>query len=588
MLKDHLSACPKNPDVSAVRKPIVTVRTKYIYQSLFQYLKINTTTLVNHFPSIFYFYLQSHRRKPSNSPSQQHIDVTGPQQHQNNFLFTMLDGISTLRSKIEYLENNLSTQHHSSSPSSPSLSCQSCPPGGGGKREVVNRKRSRRSQSEGTSSPPSSKITTSWASVMEYFEADGNHAVYLKVGFFVVLVSIYLMTAKLFYTIESSPSFSAGSSASCENRAFGFAMKNIEKTTQALEDGFHKLADFHIYDLKVNLNELQSQEKETAALVPSFYHELNRTIVELDQRFHWIIEQSRDDIKRNITWFDDLSLRELSIDNVVILVNAVNTITNHVWRRVMEEINFTEFAMLRHAGMIFEQARQKYFQILEKAQFSVYETSKRVELKGVTMLFEGFARNVTQRVTDLQEDQIKRMVQLDLDKVRKFYDQNLRAYYANATESVSHQSRLQFLTDAVQNRNLKNGRFVWQLNATRIQAAERSKVFHSIEFQSGSSSTARLYMYRDRVRKGGFWKVSFVQTEQRPVKIWMSVLSQVKPELLLLHEDIVGSVLIPLSRSKRMKVNVVKHFSVSMNTTELVRKGYIVNGNIFIRCLTTE
>ena len=504
----------------------------------------------------------------------------------------MLDGISTLRTKIEYLENNFSP-----SPST-TPSCQSCIQGGSGsgKREVVNRKRSRRSQSEGTSAalsptPPFySSIATSWASILEYFDANGNHAVVLKIAFFIALVSIYLMTAKLFYTIENSPSYtSAGSATACENRAFGFAMKNIEKTTQALENGFNKLEDFHNYNLKVNLHELQSQEKETAAMVPFFYHELNRTIVELDQRFHWLIEQSRDDIRRNITWFDEHSLRELSIDNVAILVNAVNAITNHVWKRVKEEISFTEFGMLRRAGTVFEHMRKKYFQLLEKAQFSVHETSKRVELREMEMAYEGFVQNVTQRLTTLQEDQIKSMVQQDLAKVHKFYDQHLRAYYANASQSVSHKTRFQFLTDSVQNRNLKNGRFVWQLNATRIQAVERSKeIFHSIEFQSGSSSTARLYMYRDRVRKHGFWKVAFVQTEQRPVRIWMSVLSQVRPELLLMHEDIVGSVLVPLSRSKRTKVKVVKHFSVSMNTTDLIQKGYIANGNIFVRCLTTE
>ena len=536
-----------------------------------------------------YIFSKGHRRKSSNNRQQNHNhnNNNDTQHQQQNFLFTMLDGISTLRTKIEYLENNLSP---SSTPS-----CQSCTQGGeGGKREAVNRKRSRRSQSESTSTPssitPFSSITTSWASILEYFEANGNHAVFLKIAFFIALVSIYLMTAKLFYTIENSPSYSsAGSAAACENRAFGFAMKNIEKTTQALENGFQKLEDFHYYNLKVHLHELQSQEKETAAMVPSFYHELNRTIVELDQRFHWLIDQSRGDIKRNITWFDEHSLRELSIDNVAILMSAVNSITNHVWKRVTEEISFTEFGMLRRAGTLFERMRKKYLQLLEKAQFSVHETSKRVELREMEMAYEGFVQNVTQRLTALQEDQIKSIVRQDLSKVSKFYDQHLRAYYANATQSVSHKTRFQFLTDSVQNRNLKNGRFVWQLNATRIQAVERSKeVFHSIEFRSGSSSTARLYMYRDRVRKHGFWKVSFVQTEQRPVRIWLSVLSQVKPELLLLHEDIVGSVLVPLSRSKRTKVKVVKHFSVSMNTTDLIQKGYIANGNIFVRCLTTE
>lgn len=438
---------------------------------------------------------------------------------------------------------------------------------------------------------------------MEYFEVNGNHAVHLKVAFLIVLISIYAMTAKLFYTIENNHSYAAASSgssaAACENRAFGFAMRNMEKSTQTLENGFRKMIAFHEYNARVHLHELQLQERDTAAMVPSFYRELNRTIVEIDQRFDWIIHRSRDEITRNVTWFDERSLRELSIDNVAILVHAVNSITNEVWRRVNEEISFTEFAMLRRAGRLFEKVRQKYLSVLENAQFSLRETSlsskqqedqsKKVELSAeVLTMYESFVQNVTQRLTGFHEDQIKGLVRADLVKVRQFYDQHLRAYYANVSQSATHQARFQFLVDAVANKNMKSGRFLWQLNATRIQAVDRSKeVFYSTEFQSGSASTARLYMYRDRVRKG-FWKVAFVQTEERPVKIWLSVVSQVKPELLLLHADIVGSVLVPLSRSKRTKVKIVKHFSVSMNTTELITKGYIASGKVFIRCLTSD
>ena len=492
-------------------------------------------------------------------------------------MLSMLDSLTSLRSKMDFIENNITPNHTSSPERHAASACHSrTPSSGGGAIPKVQRKRSRRSQSEETNAL--SKFKNLISSHVE-------NQTYLKIGFFVALISIYMMTAKLFYTMENAQPYG---STTCGNQFDRLVSQDIQKSTKTLEAGFHRLAEFHEYNIRVHLHELQSQEKEAAEVIPSFYREMNRTIVELDRRFHWLIEQSRDEIKRNITSFDDRSLREFSIDNVVILVSMVNDVTNNVWRRVTEEISFSEYRMLNRAGALVDFVRQKYFEILEKAKFNLSETKDRLALKDLKIEYESFVANVTQRLTSLHEDQVESMVRLDISTVRKFYENHLRAYYTNQSQLVTHENRLQFLVDSVQNKNLMNGRFIWQLNATRILETKRSKdVQSSIEFRSGSQSKARLYLYRDRVRKG-FWKMSFVQVEQNPVKIWLSVLSQVKPELLLIHENIVGSVTIPVTKSERSKVKVVKHFSLPMNTTKLIEKGYIKNGRIYIRCLTTD
>uniref|UniRef100_A0A7M5WX75 Uncharacterized protein n=2 Tax=Clytia hemisphaerica TaxID=252671 RepID=A0A7M5WX75_9CNID len=495
---------------------------------------------------------------------------------QNNVMLNMLDSLTSLRSKMDFIENNITPNHTSSPERHATSACHSRTPssGTGGNTPKVQRKRSRRSQSEETTA------LTKFKNLIHF-----ENQTYLKIGFFVALISIYLMTAKLFYTMENTPSYD---STACGNRFDRLLSQDIQKSTETFEAGFHRLSEFHEYNIRIHLHELQSQEKEAAEMIPSFYREMNRTIVEMDRRFHWLIEQSRDEIKRNITSFDDRSLREFSIDSVVVLVGMVNDITNNVWRRVTEEMSFSEYRMLNRAGALVDFVRQKYFEILEKAKFNLSQTKGRSALKDLSLEYEGFVSNVTQRLTSLHEDQVESMVRLDISTVRKFYEDYLRAYYTNQSQLVTHENRLQFLVDSVQNKNLMNGRFIWQLNATRILETRRSKdVQSSIEFRSGSMGKARLYLYRDRVRKG-FWKMSFVQVDLNPVKIWLSVLSQVKPELLLIHENIVGSVTIPVTKAERSKVKVVKHFSLPMNTTKLIEKGYIKNGRIYIRCLTTD
>jgi len=460
------------------------------------------------------------------------------------------------------MEDNLAV-HQSSSQKQ--VACSSCNVTG-----QITRKRSRRHHHDNT-----------WIRWKQYLFDSENQELYLKICFLVALVSIYLMTAKLFTTFEAPGKVTQ---SSCDNQVIDNAVaKKLHDHVQECKHSFHQLGQMHAYSIKIHLHELQSDESRASWIVPSFYQEQNRTIVEMDRRIHWMIEQSRQEINQNISRFDEHSLKEFSLNDVKPLLNTVNSVFNALWRRTFEEINFKEYSLLRRAGNVFESARHLFLEVREKAAYSAREMMFSKEKK---VEYEELVRNVTQRIQTLNQQQIERVVADDFTRVRSFYEHHLRAFHSNFSRSTTHGSRLRFLVEKVKNLNLKNGRFIWHVNMTAIMKAGPREKFHSNEFQSGSTGSAKLYMYRDQVRNG-FWKLTFIQREDHSVKIWLSILSQLKPELLLPFENAIGAVL-PVTKIRRKKVKVVKHFSIPLNSTVMEEEGYIRNDNMYIRCITAD
>lgn len=374
--------------------------------------------------------------------------------------------------------------------------------------------------------------------------------------------------------------------SSCGGGDFEISEK-LDGLLSRIDAQFESFFEVVTHGMKSHVFEMQMTERQVLEEIPDFYVLQNRTVSELEKRFAYSMEQSRVQINTNISHYDTRSLNTLSVDNVQSLVAMAQPIFDTLSKRIFEDINFAEFHAFRAAENVYKTVRTNLWSIRQKAEFgsqAVFPEDNLYasQLSWYSEILAELRDNVTRSYKFVDKDKFLTAVAHDFLSLKLKYQHTLNSYHGNITRVLTQEQRFSNLMQRVENVDLRNGRFVWKLNATKIASARNADVFKSRRFQTGSTGRGMLFLYNDKTRPG-YFKLTFVQFKAQPaLTIFLSVMSQIRPEVLLCFDTPIGI------SPRKTKAEVVKHFTVPMNMTELKQKGFVKDNTMFVRCLTED
>lgn len=425
---------------------------------------------------------------------------------------------------------------------------------------------------------------------------------YFGVCLVAVLIVIYFLTAILFSSFEALPSAPSNIPASVDvtpsfvedvNGKNDFftpdkveVIEKLDALLARMDKQFQSIFDVISHQMKCQVFNLRINELQVLEELPDFYLLQNRTMGELQNRFAYLMEQSRIDINANISHYDARSLDTLSVDNVESLTHMALPIFHSLSKQIFQDINFAHFHASSTVENIYKRVRTKLWDIRQKVDFSAKTTfgeenyfSK--QLRWYNKMLVEMRENITRSYKSVDKDKLLTAVSHDFLSLKLRYEHTLNNYHQNITRVLTQEQRFANLMHRVQNVDLLNGRFVWRLNASKVNSSLNSDVFKSRKFQTGSRGRGMLFLYKDKTRPG-YFKLTFIQFKSHPITIGLSVMSQIRPEVLICFETHVGK------SPGKTKAKVVKYYSVPMKMTELVEKGFVKDNKMFVRCLTDD
>ena len=333
--------------------------------------------------------------------------------------------------------------------------------------------------------------------------------------------------------------------------------------------------------IKMEFERMKGIQTEILREIPSFYEEIRNTLLIMENTFSQYIEIFWIEINSNITKYDEMSIKITLVENITALQHTFIASANALNNAISNTLHKADYHNIEAAKRLCENVKGKFHNLLNRIHmFSEYDFSDNFykdELFRVQREFAMLKTNITKTVVELDEKVYMKKFKGEVDIIKVKYQNVLNSYYANVTSALSYKVRFRSIMDAIQNRDLINGKYIWQLNTTKMSTLPKDRAFISETFTSTHPYKAMLLLYRDKGSRGN-WKVTFHHEEFVRLNIRISILNQVNENRLICVESSVGE------SKKDDSSKVKKFFNIPLNYSEMKEKGYIKDDSLYVRC----
>ncbi|XP_057292054.1 uncharacterized protein LOC130614636 isoform X2 [Hydractinia symbiolongicarpus] len=407
-----------------------------------------------------------------------------------------------------------------------------------------------------------------------------NFKTYLTLLFIVLLVSLFCITASVFHSMDNNSTDDSQSKDS--------TFKYFDNVLQEMSQKFNGYA-FDVKNVGELLNfivqqylyDIRLKEDEYMNRISLFYSKQNRTINKLERHFSEILDQSSKEINKNITLYDHQAKLKSSVENVASLQPLLHSTASYLNKKIFSDLNDLEYEAMVNIQSEVKQIKYDLEILHTKLNFlSKQKYLDKQRNKQVFSLLKEMLKNVTETYHRINQTKLMQVVQREIDLVKFKYDTLLAGYYANISIAFSYEVRFHGVMSLLQNLNISNGAFIWQINTPSMLDLDNQHAFFSPMFTPIPQIQARLLLYKDETKEG-YWKLTYIQHQSTAVSIRVLILNPKYEEQLLCSDSLIGE----LQNNSTAKVN--KYFSIPLTVEEMKSKSFIYKSNMFIKTIVT-
>lgn len=305
----------------------------------------------------------------------------------------------------------------------------------------------------------------------------------------------------------------------------------------------------------------------------------------MEKRFDYAVKQLDVEIQEQNNSLLENTFKQVAVPNIIHLPhNYINETLRTLEKTIFQELEMYEASAEANIRQVFDATNKKFSSLqthwnklgiveqLQKQHQQLHDD----EIKSDLLVKEALG-------DDNMNKQIER-IHRNYFLLRDGYQDNmegLRRKYPS--DSFSYMNRFKNAMSQLKNTNLKNGKYVWLMNSTLLPLLPGNHGYYSNEFTAVPSTSlykpskfAKLWLLR-MSSENNFWKVTYEQEADTNVTIDISILNQLRQDDLKtvevyrqLHEN---------------KLQLIVDYKIPLTLPDLVKRGYIYDGKIYIRCV---
>ena len=240
----------------------------------------------------------------------------------------------------------------------------------------------------------------------------------------------------------------------------------------------------------------------------------------------------------------------------------------------------------------FQQARRKMAQLVARENDFTgfeYEDVRNHLAREQEKLDEIFQ----DKISEASQEKYKTLLKQEYATLNKTYQDLLATALEKYATDITYERRFSIAMETLENVDLGNGKYVWRMNSSLLPTLPGGHGFYSEKFTAIPSSSqynaqnhvnyAKLWLLRTSAELD-LWKVTYEQFAVAQQKLFSS---GVRVEVTILNQsyELDLDCAETYREQKEEKRDLVVDFDIPLTRSELERRGYIQNGNIYVRAI---
>ena len=198
----------------------------------------------------------------------------------------------------------------------------------------------------------------------------------------------------------------------------------------------------------------------------------------------------------------------------------------------------------------------------------------------------------SEKINEVNQERYTQQLTQEYTKLNETYQNLVTSALDKYALDISYAHRFSAVMETLENQDLDNGKYVWSMNSSMLPTLPNGHGFYSEKFTAivedtshgGQANTphhkhyAKLWLLRTSTEQD-LWKVTYEQFSARSVgvRVQVTILNQ-SAELDLTCAE-------TYRQADATKGELVVDFDIPLARGELERRGYILNGKIYVRAI---